>query len=530
MNRLEIPLQHSLNPTKTDHCQPEVNSSDGESPTEELGKLNELSEEAESSPWELRMAKLVGLEDESLTSDASEVEDLAMGQPAPEQEEEVHTEQTLSSNPLAKLGLVGSATLTMVLLAGVFLSQIMNIGQSKPSQNKLVASEPQEQPKTESQLQELEAEMEILKTKLALAEQAEAVKIAQQNLRKETPKPKANSTPPKKPTPLALPAIAPTVNVPRVVFVEPPVRQLPPPVPEKTTAVTEKKTPDPLQEWMRLAKLGSYGQVSASAEPRLKRQAQKPTPEPRLNRQALNPAPAPEPMPPSENLAVRPAREQSPKSVAIGSSARAVLATAVFGETTKARSRNPNEERETVFVVRLQEPLKAVNGEIALPVNTELLVKIRSLSERGLLKLNVVKVIMQDDGNLSERSLPPNAIAIQAPDGKPLLAEQFPNQAGSIASMDAGLFLLGGLGKAAELLNRTESEIITTNSGSTVVSSSNSQRNLSAGVLEGGIQTIVPRLAQRNQQLVSQMMQQTNIWFMPAGTKVEIYVNQMLQF
>ena len=117
-----------------------------------------------------------------------------------------------------------------------------------------------------------------------------------------------------------------------------------------------------------------------------------------------------------------------------------------------------------------------------------------------------------------------------APEGKPLLAVQFPNQSGTIASMDTALFFLGGLGKAAELLNRTESQVVTTTDGGTVISSNNPERNLPAGILEGGIQTMVPLIGQRNQQLISQMMQQTNVWFMPAGTEVELYVNQMMQF
>ena len=504
MDRLEIPLEYSLTPTEADYCQPEVYPSDGESGREELEKLNELPE-AEFHQWELRMAKLVGLEDESLTLHAGEVGGSGKGQLGPEGEAEVQAEQPLSSNPLAKLALVGSATLTIVLLAGIFLSQITNTSQPKPSQNKQVSSVPPGPSKTESYLQQLEAEVEILKTKLALAEQAEAVKIAQQNLRKEKPKPKARTAPPRKPTPL--PTAVPTVSVPRVVTVERPVR-LPPPAPP------EKTTPDPLQEWMRLAKLGSYGQVSVAAEPRLDRQAQNPTPEP---------------LPTPENPALRPAREQSPKSVTVGSSARAVLATAVFGETTQ-NVRRDDGEGKTSFVVRTSEPLFASNGDIALPANAELLVEIRSLSQRGLLQLNVVKVIWQENGSLTERSLPPNAMAIHAPGGRPLLAGQFPNQSGDIASMDAGLFFLGGLGKAAELLNRTQSQIVTTTAGGSVVSSTNPRRNITAGILEGGMQTIVPLIAQRNQQLISQMMQRTNVWFMPAGTEVELYVNQMMQF
>jgi hypothetical protein len=47
--------------------------------------------------------------------------------------------------------------------------------------------------------------------------------------------------------------------------------------------------------------------------------------------------------------------------------------------------------------------------------------------------------------------------------------------------------------------------------------------------MEGGTSSVVPQIAQRNQQAIAQMMQRTNIWFLPAGTEVEVYINQLLQ-
>ncbi len=208
-----------------------------------------------------------------------------------------------------------------------------------------------------------------------------------------------------------------------------------------------------------------------------------------------------------------------------GSNAKAVLATAVFGETTKSKS----SDRTTVFVVRLKEPLKAVDGAIAIPANTELLTQMSSISDQGLLQLDVVKAMVPNQGKLIEKSIPDNALMIRAPQGKPLIANQFPNRGSSIASMDIGLFVLGGLGKAAELINRSESQVVTTSGSSTIVSNTNPQRNILAGVFEGGMNTVVPQIAQRNQQAISQMSQRTNVWFLPAGTAVEIYANQAIQ-
>lgn len=50
-------------------------------------------------------------------------------------------------------------------------------------------------------------------------------------------------------------------------------------------------------------------------------------------------------------------------------------------------------------------------------------------------------------------------------------------------------------------------------------------------LVEGGINTVLLPISQRNQQAISQIkMQRTNIWFLHAGKDIEIYVNQAMQF
>ena len=236
-----------------------------------------------------------------------------------------------------------------------------------------------------------------------------------------------------------------------------------------------------------------------------------------------------------------PAQSQNSKSVAVGANAKAVLATAVFGETTRSRSNDDKDENKNVFVVRLKQPLKSVDGQIALPANTEFLTEIRSISEQGLLQLDVTKVIKQNNGNSTEISLPSNAITIRAPQGRPLIANQFSGKGASTTGLDVGLFVLGAAGKVGEVLNRPDTEIkcpknnvsTTSNSDNTYpycFQTTDNRRNILAGLLEGGMNTVVPQIAQRNQQAISQMMQRSNVWFLAAGKDVEIYVNQSMQF
>ncbi|MFN6568364.1 TrbI/VirB10 family protein [Dendronalium sp. ChiSLP03b] len=519
--------------------------------------------------WESKMARLVGLQEESPTVDVANEEsaESASLQSPISQPQEISTEQSLSSNPFAKLALVGSATLVIVMLAGVFLSQMMSSTSNQKSvKSPLVSSAAPSQPTSLSRQQGLELEVENLKTKLALAEQAQAMTVAQQNLRTgQTTREVIAQPTPQVGTSTAdrdrlrmaqqtVPTPVRTVYVPRIVTVERrvenpssqtqnPIAAIPsaPPIPV-VNPNAKPSPPDPLQEWARLAKLGSYGEVSATSQSNSQPQNNANVPS-----QTINPDPNQPPQPPQPpNSVVSQAQSQSSKSVRVGTSAKAVLATAVFGETTRSRNNDKDsEEGKNVFVVRLKQPLKAVDGSIALPANTELLTQVAAISEQGLLQLDVVKVVSQNNGNLSETSLPSNAIIIRGTQGKPLMASKFPNSSRSIAGMDAGLFVLGGIGKAAELFNRSDTKIQCVpntivnsnndNSGNTSYGSScyqvtDTRRNIAAGIFEGGLNSLVPQISQRNQQAIAQMMQQTNVWFMPAGKEVEIYVNQSIQF
>ncbi|MDZ8086164.1 MAG: TrbI/VirB10 family protein [Nostoc sp. DedQUE12b] len=505
--------------------------------------------EVESVDWESRMSRLVGFEEEFSSSDTQGLEDSATLSEPLSQPQEVQTKQALSSNPFAKLGLVGAATLAIVLVGGVFLSQLMSGSNQKP---KTIVSPPvQEQPTDESISQQMEAQVDTLKTKLALTEQAQMVKAAQQQLRiaKSTPTVALQQPSVRQkviPTPPPTPYVPRTVTVERVIRVPASQPSLSPQLPvvnptQPVVNVTPPPPPSPFAEWARLAKLGSYGQVNPSNQPTSNIATLEP---------ANNAQPQQEETPQPDNSAVSQAQPQGQKSVAVGSSAKAVLATAIFGETTnRSGGGGDAEEAKNVFVIRLKEPLKSTDGAIALPANTEFLAEIGSLSEQGLLQMNVVKVISQNNGNPTERSLPNNAIILRGTEGKPLIANKYPGQSSSIASMDAGLFVLGGIAKAAELVNRPDTKLVpysieskspntstedpndtTTNTSTGLVSETENKRDLAAGILEGGMNTVVPQIAQRNQQAIAQMSQQGGVWFLPAGTNIEIYVNQPTQF
>ncbi|MEH2038661.1 TrbI/VirB10 family protein [Nostoc sp.] len=504
--------------------------------------LNELPLEVDSLDWESRMASLVGFEEESPVIEVPALEDSTALEQSVSQPQKFEAKQLLSSNPFAKLSLVGTATLAILLLAAGFLFKLMDTSSQKPKNN-IVVSQVQSQLTTVSSSQGLEGEIEILKTKLALTEQAELTKNIQQNLKTKKLKPPqllvtldvepSGDSRNKQPMTLQrTPTLIQKVSRSRIVTVkqatQPSQIITVKPDTQPVVYVTPPSTPNLIKEWTRLAKLGSYGQVNFTGKANSSIATYAPPQNTQLVRQIPNSNP--NQTQPQTTSIVSQAQLPNLKLVAVGTSAKAVLATAVFGETTKAKSNKNKNENKNIFVVRLKQPLKSVDGAIALPANTELLTEVRSISQQGLIKLDVVKVMVQNNRTLTEKSLPQNAIIIRAPQGKPLIANQFSNQGSSIAGMDVGVFFLGAAGKAGELYNRTDSQITIT-SNSAEYTTNNSRDNILAGLVEGGINTVLPPISQRNQQAISKIrMQRTNIWFLHAGKDIEIYVNQAMQF
>ena len=544
-------------------------------------------QEGQPSNWHQRMANLVGLEEEippskeeSSASETTSSSNASTNDEAPASHpSSLRTQQRFSSNPFAKVAVVGAATLSGVLIAGIFLSQLMSGNNKQPRKiSPTITQNTNESNKTE-QLKP-EQEIEILKTKLALAEQAKAVKAAQLQLRTVRPPTRATPTPTQtrsQPQPTTrvvvqrVPTPAQTVYVPRVVErivrVPQPVAQAKPtptqspqatPTPQPTVTATPSSTFE-LSSVPELAPIPMPSDVGEALSTN-----RSITPTPTVPQVASSP-PAPlasefnsrarqtvpnrtnTPINPQEqSLASNQTKQYGGKSIAIGTKAKAVLAADISGEANRpgtnnsssSNNNNNNNKNDSQFVVRLKEPLKSVDGAIALPKNTELVTQIKQIYEGGWVDLSVVSVISQNNGNLTEIRLPPGAIKIRRPGGRPLLARKYPDKSGKIVGNDAFSGLLGGLGQVGEILQRpqTRTKVYCYDTGGTSndryctpTTETDQQRNIPAAVLEGASKVIVPQLNQRNQQATQEMMK-SNIWHLEAGTEVEVYANQITRF
>ena len=177
--------------------------------------------------------------------------------------------------------------------------------------------------------------------------------------------------------------------------------------------------------------------------------------------------------------------------------------------------------------MRLKQSLKAADGTTAIPKGSQIYTKVDSISESGLMQLEIVKLTMRENGEMTEKTLPQNSLMIRGKKGKPLIAKQYNNNGSSVARRDAISFIAGGVGKAAEYINRNESEVLFRSDGEPLgVTNVNRNPSLAAGILEGGTKTVVPQISRRNQRAISRMSRKTNIWYLPEGKEVELFVNQ----
>jgi Bacterial conjugation TrbI-like protein len=437
------------------------------------------------------------------------------------------------SRPMPKFGMAALLLFPVMVIAGVFLTgggrseqvQSTALGNANPPPAKPPASvgkdgEPMQQ------------EIARLKTKSALDGQAKLEKqLAKQpnnksvkTVQKSTVKPTATaasppaatsvairSEPPKIATaPVSRPEVIPireSRSIPRTQTVERPAT---------TTPIDEPRI-DSQERWQQLVKLGSYGSVrpESSAKPESIAQAELPqTTEPQAkltvwDRQDVAADSTLDPLPP----------EPQPTSLIAGTNAAAVFETPLVLDDSKSSDR---------FTIALSEAIPDATGKTALPANTKLTVQVEGVSQTGRVQLSATTATWNQDGQTKEMTLPTGAIQIRGDQGRPLMAQQFEDKGKELAALDRGQFILSAIRGASEQLIQSNTRV-QTGGGSTVVTQENQRPNVLAGALQGGADTLLTTIGERNKRAAEEIQQRPPIRYIAAGTTVQVFVNQSVQ-
>ncbi len=383
-------------------------------------------------------------------------------------------------------------------------------------------------------------------------------------------------------------------SLPKTVVSSPAIRPaLQPPTSQATASVAASPIPselDPMAEWQRLASLGRYGTVDAAVTtppPRFANDMESdatdlvdaetptvtaaPEPEPTASVFASSPsfgqgagdvfepdapltpervatkatsnktkfaASAPS-APLSDYFAgasiVRQAYEEqglstiseptpTARTLLVGSSAQGETVTPILWAPDTADS-------AARFVIQLAEALTNNQGNPALPVGTQLIVQARSVdSATGLADVEVVSVLI----NGEEFSPPAGALSIRDKAGGLLIGQDLRSRAGKSAGHDLWRIAAGALGQAGALMNqprRTSQSSISTSSGSSFSESSErNDPNYLGAALEGGFEALSGVMDARQQVAAQELAKAPQLYQLPAGQSVRIFVNQSLSF
>jgi hypothetical protein len=441
----------------------------------------------------------------------------------------------LWAKPMPKMGMAALLLLPVVAIAGTFLT-----GGSRSEQvqstalgnaNQPPAKPPESVGKNGEPMQQ---EIARLKAKSALDGQAKLEKqLAKQpnnksvkTVQKPIAKPTAatvptqptsatsvaiRSEPPKIATaPVSRPEVIPireSRSIPRTQTVERPV----------TTTPIDEPIINPQERWQQLVRLGSYGSVrpESSAKPESIAQAELPqTPEPQAKlttweRQDSTVVPMIDPLPP----------EPQPTSLIAGTNVAGVFETPLVLDDSKSNDR---------FTIALSEAIPDATGKTALPANTKLTVQVEGVSQTGRVQLSATTATWNQEGQTKEMTLPTGAIQIRGDRGRPLIAQQFEDKGKELAALDRGQFILSAVRGASEQLIQSNTRV-QTGGGSTVVTQENQRPNVLAGALQGGADTLLTTIGERNKRAAEEIQRRPPIRYIAAGTPVQVFVNQSVQ-
>ncbi|MDY6897592.1 MAG: TrbI/VirB10 family protein [Cyanobacteriota bacterium] len=488
------------------------------------------------------------------------------------------TQPNFYSNPFAKFGAVGLVMLVVFGSAATVLNSIMSgsLKTAPPTQYSK-----QSKPKVEIADNPQERETGKLKAELALSTQAEKIKSIEGTKSPKTtvskPKPKVKPTiepsiktnirptptreystpvtnqivsrPPRptrvpyipRPKPQPLPVSYSPPRVPQIPKFQPTANRI-----SKPTAPKLEEKIDPMEEWTKISRLGSYGSsvINANSD----KQASESTIDNTIQEQPKQIIPsatlvkaADYTTQTSNNNELEPLHTEEAAIIGyennnqlqVGESVEGKLLTPLIWSKYQSKNLNKqskNKSKSENFVIELEQPLNTRDGFVVLPKGSQVVAQINNVNQGGLVELQATQVVI--DGK--EYILPPSAIAIRGNSGKPLVASRFNSKKGELARRDAQTFAVGSLAKVGKVLNQPKEEQISTSSGFGGTNSFSSIRrgreNILGAVLEGGFEPLTQQILKRNQQALQELQRQGDVWYVNAGNNVQVFVNQSFQF
>ena len=466
-----------------------------------------------------------------------------------------------------KLLFVAGGISVVALLVGLITNQIfrpVTVTTTEPTEPTYEADDPLTlslEPPTHNE----NGELGELRTEVALKDQAQDLQDLDGDPSTESDDEPSNNNSDEAPSTgtVAQSVPQPAPAAPRPTPVQPaPVRPTPQPQPAVQIA------PEPIgpwEQWQQFAQSGTLGQVQfvantpSSTQPTARPNTNNRTPQPTVTRQSqttIGPARTVSPGTAPQQPVVRvPATEtntspvaQAPESslgtyvngytptpgmrhpttqtIPVGTTVTATVTTPILWPGDGSQATNSRAPDTPKYIVTLNEPLMTADERIVFPTAAQLVVTVVPMdTDSGVATLDVLAILRDDQSY----TIPHGHLHIRGKDGNPLVAERFNDPGGSVFSMDAGLFVISGLANLGTILNRPRSSTVINSDFQGTIATDYDDPNFFGAVLEGGAGALAERLADRNDQAIEDLAEHPSTWFLPAGTSVQLFVNQPMQ-
>jgi len=488
----------------------------------------------------------------------------------------------VENSPLTRLSFVGSALGAIALIIWMF-SGFFTGGNQQAQESEAESPLPAESASAFGEDDRMRAELALIEQARSRPEQRLA-----ETPQRPTPEDEGeaatepDTTPPTTPpTQVSRPTPAPTPARPAAT--PPPEPAASPTIRPSSVAATEEEV-DPLERWARLSEAGAAGaEVALVPEPEIEeptRETEQPTRvNPNINRQNSDsdsealPFPAatvgddPVPLPNEGGISnkeaepvarrnsnaevrlassspgaagiiqqrpVTPAASEAAEpdqlqQVAIGESAPGTVIVPVVyaGGEVSARGR---------FAIELTEPLRDINGEVALAAGTVLITQLTEILDANIVRQQVVAIVYRDDqGQVRQEALEPGVLMVRGEDNRPLVAQVRNDDGGSDLGDDVLVGALSALGNIGAVLNAPDAVTTATSEAAGGTSSTSTTTTVTSGqdddvvaaALEGFFTPVSERVAER----FEQQSQNTSspYLFVPEGQTVSVFVNGVLE-
>jgi hypothetical protein len=206
------------------------------------------------------------------------------------------------------------------------------------------------------------------------------------------------------------------------------------------------------------------------------------------------------------------------KSILVGTSAKGSTLTPILW--------NGGASSSAKFIIKLDEAISDNSGQMALPSGSQLVVIAKTVSNSlALADLEVVSVVI----NGTEYTAPIGAITVRDDNNGLLIGEDYFRRNEQTANRDFLSILTGAASSVGQALNRPTSTFSFNGlGGSTTVS--NQGRDILGAALEGGFKDLPSIWTQRNQQALQEIASKPNVYQIPKGKAVRIFINRTIDF